>query len=109
MKDSRNNTNIYVDERLSILEKVDKEDNIYYPGENITFTIICINNSDEKIYNILIKDTLPNEVIPLDENGYYVETSKGEIKQKGNIIEVVVDSIKPKEAIRLIIRGKVSG
>lgn len=109
MSEYRTNSNIYASERLYILEKVDKEDNIYYPNEDIIFTIICINNSEEAIENLLIRDTLPNEVVPFDENGYIVEVSKGVVSQKNNVIEVRVDKIDAKEAIRLIIKGKVSG
>jgi len=109
MKDYKSIGNIYVDERLSILEKVDKEDNIYYVGDEITITIICINSSNQVIDNVLIKDILPSEVIPLDNNGYLVEASKGEIKQSSNIIEVKVDKLEPNEAIKIIIKGKVGG
>jgi uncharacterized repeat protein (TIGR01451 family) len=101
------NSNIYVSEKLYILEKVDKEDHIYYPDDEITFTIICINNSEEKIDNILIRDILPKEVVPL--NDYYeVNTSKGDVSQKDNIIEVRIDCILPKEAIKLTIKGRVN-
>ena len=101
------NLNIYVSEKLYILEKVDKEDHIYYPGDDILFTIICINNSDEKLDNILLRDILPLEVLPIN-GGYEVSVTKGEIKQKANIVEVTIDSILPKEAIKLTIKGRVS-
>ena len=101
------NMNIYASEKLYILEKVDKDDHIYYPDDEIVFTIICINNSDEQLDNILIRDILPSEVLPL--NGQYdVITTKGNISQKDNIIEVKLDSILPKEAVKLTIKGKVS-
>ncbi|MFA7435709.1 MAG: hypothetical protein WC006_05030 [Bacilli bacterium] len=99
-------SNIYVSDKLYVLEKVDKENNIYYPGDEITFTIICINTSNEALDNILIRDILPTEVVPIT-NEYEVEVSSGEVKQIGNIIEARIKSILPKEAIKLIIKGKV--
>lgn len=109
MKDEIKKSNIYVDERLSILEKVDKDDNIYYPGDDIVFTVILINNTNEEIPNVLIKDTLPSEVIPFNKDGYVVEVTKGEVSQKKNIILVKIDKVDPKEVVRLIIKGKVGG
>ena len=102
-------SNIYVSEKLYILEKVDRDDHIYYPNDDIIFTIICINNSSETLENILIRDILPKEVVPIDEVGYIVITSKGEVKQFENVIEVRVKDILPQEAIKLTIQGKVSG
>lgn len=102
-------TNIYASEKLYILEKVDRDDHIYYPKDDIIFTIICINNSDEILENILIRDILPKEVVPVDNGEYIVASSKGEVTQSGNVIEVRIKSILAKEAVKLTIQGKVSG
>lgn len=103
------NTNIYASEKLYILEKVDRDDHIYYPKDDIIFTIICINNSDEILEKILIRDILPKEVVAIDDDGYKVITSKGEVTQSGNVIEIRVKELLAKEAIKLTIQGKVSG
>lgn len=109
MKEIRSgNTNIYASDRLYILEKVDREDYIYYPGDEIIFTIICINNSNEAIYNIMIKDTLPSVVLPIDKDGYEVIVSKGVINQSGNIVEVRIDEMIKTEAVSIKIKGRVS-
>ena len=55
----------------------------------------------------ILKRIIPKEVIPFS-GGYDIETSKGDVSQQGNIVEVKIDSILPKEAVKLTIKGKVS-
>lgn len=99
---------LYAHKDLIIYEKVDRDDNIYYPGDDITFTILCLNNSEHALNNVLIQDTIPNEVIPYENDEFKVTTTCGKVTQQNNIISVWVDEVKSKESILIKILGKVS-
>lgn len=101
------NSNIYVSDNLFIQELVDRNDCIYYPGDEIEFTIICINNSNDTLNNILIKDILPATVIPSCNDEYFVTTTKGEVTQKNNEIIIKIDKLIKMETVIIKIKGIV--
>mgnify|MGYP000980894335 CR=1 FL=1 len=100
------NKKVCLNKQLMVYEQVDRQDNLYYPGDEITFSIICFNDSDEVITNILIKDIIPDEVYPINE-AFLVSTTKGTIDQEGNIITITINELASKEIVLIKITGKV--
>lgn len=100
------NKKLSISKQLMVYEQVDRQDNLYYPGDDITFSIICFNDSEKIIYNILIKDIIPDEVQPINKE-FLVSTTKGLVNQEGNMITITINELAAKEMVLIKITGKV--
>lgn len=85
---------------------VDRPDDYYCEGDEITFTITLKNIGEKSIVNFTLKDELEEFVVPFEE-GFRVTTTVGQIASYDNPVTVNYISLKPEEEAVVVITGMI--
>ena len=85
-------------------KSVDRPDDYYVEGDEITFTIKLKNIGEKSIINFTLKDELEEFILPFEE-GFRVSTTVGQITSYDNPVTVNYISLKPEEEATIVITG----
>ena len=85
-------------------KSVDRPDDYYVEGDEITFTITLKNIGEKSIINFALKDELEEFVLPFEE-GFRVNTTIGQITSYDNPVTVNYITLKPEEEAIILITG----
>ena len=83
---------------------IDRENDYYVEGDEITFTIRLKNVGDKRIVNFTLKDELEEIVLPF-EDGYKVNTTTGQIASYAKPVLINNITLKPQEEAVVTITG----
>lgn len=85
---------------------IDRPNDYYIEGDEITFTIKLKNVGDKRIVNFTLRDELEELVLPFEE-GYKVNATSGQIASY--VMPVVVNNItlNPQEEVVVTITGVI--
>lgn len=102
-------TTFTVDDGSGIImnKTVNKANEVYFPGDEIIFTITLLNNTDKIMENLKFEDTIDASIIPITGQDFIVTASAGTITKKNNPIIVTGILINPKQTVTITITGKV--
>ena len=85
---------------------IDRPNDYYVEGDEITFTIKLKNVGDKRIVNFTLKDELEELVLPFEE-GYKVNTTCGQIASYAKPVIVNNITLKPNEEAVVTITGVI--
>lgn len=107
LKEAVSNYSVFSDDVLELTKTVDKPDEYYVEGDEITFTIKIKNNGDKKITNFILRDQVEEFIVPFD-GGYKVLSNIGHVQSYFNPIVVENITLNPCEEMFVKITGKVT-
>lgn len=107
LKEASTEFSIFSSSVVKFEKAVDRPNDYYIEGDEITFTIKIKNIGDKRIVDFTLKDELEECVLPF-ETGYRVNASTGQIAsyQKPVIINNI--TLKPQEEAMVIITGVIN-
>ena len=85
---------------------IDRQNDYYVEGDEITFTIKLKNVGDKRIVNFTLKDELEELVLPF-ESGYKVNTTHGQIASYDKPVVINNITLKPQEEAAITITGVI--
>lgn len=107
LKDVGVDFSIFSAEVIDLTKTVDRPNDYYVEGDEITFFINLKNIGDKRIVNFTLKDELEEFVLPI-EDGYRVSTTHGQIASYLKPIVINNISLKPGEEAKVVIKGIVN-
>ncbi len=108
LKTSEVDYSIFTSNVLEMTKTVDKPDDYYMEGDDITFNITLKNNGNKIIRNFVIKDELESTILPIDNNEYMVTTTHGIITQENNVVIISEITLSPGEDAMITISGVIA-
>ncbi|MEM8531904.1 MAG: DUF11 domain-containing protein [Chloroflexota bacterium] len=72
------------------------------PGDEVTYTINVVNRGNIAAENVVVTDSLPDELTIVD-----MSTSRGEASMRGQTISVTIGLMEPGEEVTIRIRARV--
>lgn len=107
LKEASADFSIFSSSVIKFEKAVDRPNDYYVEGDEITFTIKLKNIGDKRIVDFTLKDELEEFVLPFDA-GFKVNASTGQIAsyQKPVIINNI--TLKPQEEAMVIITGVIN-
>lgn len=96
------------DNTLTMTKTADKENEYYFSGDQITFTITISNNGTVAINDLTFSDTLDEVIVPVSGTEYTVTTTSGTIASSANPITINNIDIPAGETVTIIIVGKIA-
>lgn len=97
---------IFSSDVVEFLKEIDRPNDYYVEGDEITFTIKLKNVGDKRIINFTLTDELEEFVLPF-ETGYKVCTSTGQIASYDKPIKINNITLKPQEEAIVKITGVI--
>lgn len=96
------------DNTLTMTKTVDRPDEIYFPGETITFSITITNNSAAVVSGLVFRDVVDASIEPLSGTEFNVTTTSGTVTSSSNPIVVSDINIAPGSTIVITITGRIA-
>ena len=94
------------EDRVEFKKAIDRPNDYYVEGDEITFTINLKNVGDKRIVNFTLRDELEEFVLPF-EAGYEVSTTVGQIASYNKPVMVNNITLKPEEEAIVTITGVI--
>ena len=107
LKDVAVDFSIFSAETIELIKVVDRPNDYYVEGDEITFTINLKNIGDKRIVNFTLKDDLEEFVLPIEE-GYKVSTTHGQIASYQKPVVINNITLKPNEEATIVIKGVIN-
>lgn len=99
---------IFTSDVLELTKTVDRPDDYYMEGDDITFNISIKNNGDKIVRNFVIKDEMEKTLLTVENNEYMVTATHGVIAQEDNIVIISELTLLPGEEALISISGLIS-
>ena len=96
--------NIYSSDVVDFTKTIDRENDYYVEGDQITFTIKLKNIGDKRIVNFSLQDDLEEFVLPF-EDGYIVNSTVGQIVSYNKPVMINNITLEPQEEAIIKITG----
>ena len=97
---------IFSSDVVEFIKEIDRPNDYYVEGDEITFTIKLKNVGDKRIVNFTLSDELEEFVLPF-EAGYEVSTSTGQIASYAKPVKINNITLKPQEEAVVTITGVI--
>jgi uncharacterized repeat protein (TIGR01451 family) len=107
LKDVSVDFSIFSAETIELTKVVDRPNDYYVEGDEITFTINLKNVGDKRIVNFTLKDELEEFVLPI-EDGYRVSSTHGQIASYVKPVVINNITLKPGEVAQVVIKGIIN-
>ena len=107
LKDVSVDFSIFSAETIELTKVVDRPNDYYVEGDEITFIINLKNVGDKRIVNFTLKDELEEFVLPI-EDGYRVSSTHGQIASYVKPVVINNITLKPGEVAQVVIKGIIN-
>ena len=97
---------VFSSDIIEFRKTIDRPNDYYVEGDEITFTIKLKNVGDKRIVNFTLKDDLEELVLPFEE-GYKVQTTHGQIASYDKPVVINNITLKPQEEATITITGVI--
>ena len=97
---------VFSSDVVEFSKTIDRQNDYYVEGDEITFTIKLKNVGDKRIVNFTLKDELEELVLPF-ESGYKVNTTHGQIASYDKPVVINNITLKPQEEATITITGVI--
>ena len=98
---------VYSGDVVSFTKEIDRPNDYYVEGDEITFTIKLKNIGDKRVVNFTLRDDLEEFILPFEE-GFKVHTSTGQIASYQNPVMINNITLKPNEEALVMITGVIA-
>ena len=95
---------VFSGEVVEFKKSIDRPNDYYVEGDEITFTIKLKNIGEKRIINFTLKDELEEFVLPF-EMGFKVNATTGQIASYDKPVIINNISLKPQEEATIVITG----
>lgn len=93
---------------ITMTKVVDRPGELYFPGDEITFTITITNNGTVAANNLFFVDAIDASVEPITGTNYQVTTTSGVITSAANPININNIDIPAGGTVTIIIVGRIA-
>lgn len=93
---------------IRMRKTVDRENEYYFSGDEITFTIVIENNGAVAVNDLFFTDTLDEIVVPLLGDEYTVTTTSGTVTSAVNPITINNIDIPAGGSVTITITGRIA-
>ncbi len=97
---------VFSGEVVEFKKSIDRPNDYYVEGDEITFTINLKNVGEKRIVNFTLKDELEELVLPFEE-GYKVTTTHGQVASYDKPVVINNITLKPQEEATITITGVI--
>ena len=97
---------VFSSDVVEFTKAIDRPNDYYVEGDEITFTINLKNIGDKRIVDFTLKDELEELVLPF-EAGYKVSTTTGQIASYAKPVTINNITLKPLETAVVTITGVI--
>ena len=97
---------VFSSDIIEFHKSIDRPNDYYVEGDEITFTIKLKNIGEKRIVNFTLKDELEELVLPFEE-GYKVTTTCGQIASYTKPVIINNITLKPQEEVIVTITGVI--
>lgn len=106
LKEASTDFCIFSSDVVEFNKVIDRPNDYYVEGDEITFTINLKNIGEKRIVNFTLKDELEEFVLPF-EAGYKVSTTTGQIASYAKPVMINNITLKPNEVATIVITGVI--
>ena len=106
LKEATTDFCVFSSDVVEFLKEVDRPNDYYVEGDEITFTIKLKNVGDKRIVNFTLQDELEEFVLPF-EAGYKVCVTTGQIASYAKPVRINNITLKPQEEAIVMITGVI--
>lgn len=107
LKEVKTDFKIYQEKYITLTKVVDRPEDYYYVGDDITFIITMKNIGDKNIRAFTYRDDIPMIISPTDSGYYEVITPLGDVSFEDNYVVIGDIDLSPGMEIEILITGKV--
>ncbi len=93
---------------ITMTKVVDRPGELYFRGDEITFTITITNNGTVAANNLFFVDEIDESVVPLVGTNYEVTTTSGTVTSAANPININNIDIPAGGTVTIIIVGRIA-
>ena len=93
---------------ITMSKVVDRPGELYFPGDEITFTITITNNGTEAANNLFFVDEIDASVVPATGTNFEVITTSGTVTSAANPININNIDIPAGGTVTIIIVGRIA-
>ena len=97
---------VFSSDVVEFSKTIDRPNDYYVEGDEITFTIKLKNVGEKRIVNFTLKDELEELVLPFEE-GYKVRTTHGQVQSYDKPVVINNITLKPGEEAMITITGVI--
>ena len=97
---------IYSGSVVDFTKTIDRPNDYYIEGDEITFTIKLKNIGEKRIVNFTVKDELEEFILPF-ETGFKVNATSGQIASYEKPVIINNITLNPKEEATIVITGVI--
>lgn len=96
------------EESLVMTKQVENPDQIFFPGDEITFVVTITNTENVAVNRLVFKDTVPEVILPPDGVNFTVATTSGVVVSDDRTIEITNIDIPAMGTVTIMISGIVA-
>lgn len=97
---------VFTGDVVDFTKEIDRPDDYYVEGDEVTFTIKLKNIGEKKIVNFSLKDDLEDFILPFEE-GFKVQATIGQIASYDKPILINNINLKPDEEAVITVTGLI--
>ena len=107
LKEAAVNFCVFSGDEVEFTKEIDRPNEYYVEGDEITFIIKLKNVGEKRIVNFSLKDDLEDFILPF-EDGFKIQTSVGQIASYDKPIMINNITLKPDEEAVIAVTGLIA-
>ena len=92
---------------ITMTKTVDRPNETYFSGDNITFTITITNNGDSTVTGLVFRDVINENVEPINGSDFTVTATSGTVTSSASPVTVSDINITAGSTVVITITGRI--